>query len=132
MNDPYKLFRVMLIGLIGIVLLSGCRATAPGPCSVIVANNPSVYTLSVLFDGQMHWNKNFPPDHVWIKDGLEDGTIHEIVVYTTDPSIFKRTYRVRVVAGKNFAYGDYSGNAVVRIGGSVSSAALTPESPDLR
>lgn len=139
MNDLYKLYRVMLIGLIGIVLsftLSGCwieKLVGPDikPCRIVVAN-PTNYTLGVCVDGQTYWNYNYPPDQVWIKDQLEDGSIHEIQVSTRDPRIFNETYRVRVVAGKTFAYGDYTGNAIVRIGGSVSSAALTPESPDLR
>lgn len=142
MNDPYKLYRVMLIGLIGIVCsvtLNGCGivkkmiGSSEGPCNVLTVN-PSNKTVSVMFDGNLDWDDNFPPGHLWNKRGLDDGSEHVIVVYTKDPGIFYKKYTVRVIAGKVFAYGDNgdTGNAIVRIGGSVSSAALTPESPDLR
>ena len=126
MNDLSKLLRVIPIVLIGIIGLtaSGCeQLTAPvsKPCSVVVAN-PSIYTVTVLFDGQTYWDNNNSPSQIWIKADLEDGSEHVIVVYTKDPRIFYQKYTVRVVAGKKFPYGDYTGNAIVRIGGSVSDA----------
>lgn len=133
MSDLYKLYRVMLIGLIGIVLTTSCSnpfAPKVDICKALFVNTtPTRLTLSV--DGKAYWDNNFFPGQVWIKDGLDDGSVHTFEAHALDPRVFHVSGTFKVVMGHTHVYDIYEVNTVVRIGGAISSAT-TPDTLSTR
>jgi hypothetical protein len=94
-----------------------------------VNTTPTRLTLSV--DGKVYWANNFMPGQVWIKDGLDDGSVHTFEAHALDPRIFQVSKTFKVVMGHTHVYDIYEVNTVIRIGGAISSAA-TPDTLETR
>lgn len=128
MKDLYKLFRVLLVCMISVMVFSGCTnplVPKTDVCKALFVNRTAT-RLTLIVDGKVYWDNNMFPGDVWIKDHLDDGSIHTFEAHALDPRVFRSSGSFKVVMGHTHVYGDYTVNTIVRIGESITSAA----SPD--